>query len=148
MRTLEELGALGKVQAYVIARRLRSGTWEDSTLLLHDPRLVKVAGQLVEAVGSIPTAISEGYARRSRADRIRFYEYALGSANESCDWYESAEPILDPGVVKARLADLLSICRLLLTMIANERAAKAAGNPIPSAADNRPRNKRATRHIT
>ena len=148
MGRIEELGALGKVQAYVIARRLRTAAWHDSTLLLHDPRLVKVAGQLVEAVASIAAAISEGYGRRSRAERIRFYEYALGSTNESRDWYETAEPILAPDDVKSRLSELLSVRRLLLTMIRNERAAKAANVSIPSSADNATNDEGATRRIT
>ena len=143
-----DLGPLGRVKAYQIASELRRSAWDDSTLMLHDPRLQDVARQLVRAVGSISANISEGYSRQARAERIRFYEYALGSAYEASEWYESAERVLEADVLGDRFASLLSLKRLLLTMIRNERAAKSAHVATPSSADNNPRTKRPGRGNT
>ncbi|HEX2779591.1 MAG TPA: four helix bundle protein [Gemmatimonadaceae bacterium] len=130
-------GALGRVQAYTIARRLGTLAWSDSEAMIRDARLGEVASQLVRAVGSIAANVAEGYARRSRPDRIRFYEYALGSAAEALSWYETARPSLAAEVFEAREKDLVSLRRLLLVMIRNERIAKASHVPVPSSADNR-----------
>ena len=124
------------MQAYTIARRLAGEAWGDTQGMIGDPRLTEVAAQLVRAIGSVGAQIAEGYSRRSRADRIRFYEYALGSTEEAITWYETARPVLDASVLEARLAGLVSIRRLLLVMIGNERAGRRAGASAPSAADN------------
>ncbi|NUQ91546.1 MAG: four helix bundle protein [Gemmatimonadaceae bacterium] len=134
-------GALDRVQAYTIARRLAGEAWGDTQFMIGDPRLTEVASQLIRAIGSIGAQIAEGYSRRSRADRIRYYEYALGSTEEAVTWYETARPVLSAAVLEARLADLVSIRRLLLTMIRNERAARSSVRSPPSAEDNARRGK-------
>ena len=128
-------GAVGSVQAYQIARRVADLSWDDTDVMMRDPRLRDVSPQLYRAVTSIAANIAEGYARRSRADRIRYYEYALGSVQESIAWYESAGRVLASEILGARSADLVSIRRLLLTMIRTERQAKSRSAPVPSAAD-------------
>jgi four helix bundle protein len=137
MSNSHELGALSRVKAYQIACDLRRSAWDDSTVMLGDARLHDVARQMIRAVGSVAANISEGYSRRSRAERIRFYEYALGSAYEASEWYESAERVLEAVALRDRFANLRSLKRLLLAMIQNERAAKASNTAMPSSADNR-----------
>ena len=51
------------------------------------------------------------------ADRRRFYEYALGSARESRDWYYKARHVLDEVIVGERLDVLTQVVRLLLTTL-------------------------------
>ena len=131
-------GALGRVQAYQIAQRLTQLAWDDTDALLRDPRVKDIAPQLYRAVGSVTANIAEGYARRSRPDRVRYYEYALGSVQESIAWYETAQRALADNVVTARRNDLVSIRRLLLTMIRTERLAKPRPLPHPSSADHSP----------
>ena len=131
-------GALGRVQAYRIARRLADLAWDDSDAMLGDPRLKDIAPQLYRAVGSITANIAEGYARRSRLDRVRYYEYALGSVQESIAWYETAQRALPDDVLGTRRNDLVSIRRLLLTMIRTERQAKTRPVTHPSAVDHSP----------
>ncbi|NUQ19731.1 MAG: four helix bundle protein [Gemmatimonadaceae bacterium] len=128
---------LAKVQAYTIARRLGTLAWADTDAMAADPRLAEVATQLVRAIGSIAAQIAEGYSRRSRSDRIRYFEYALGSTDEAISWYHTALPRLDTKLVESRLEDLVSIRRLLLVMIRNERAARTSSRSAPSSADNR-----------
>jgi four helix bundle protein len=130
-------GAIGSVQAYQIARKLADLAWGDTDAMLRDPRLRDVAPQLYRAIGSIAANITEGYARRSRPDRIRYYEYALGSVEECIVWYETARHVLGSGTLADRLNDLVSIRRLMLTMIRNERQARTRFPSPPSSSDNR-----------
>jgi four helix bundle protein len=136
-RSAQVHGAVGSVQAYQIARKLADLAWGDTDAMLRDPRLREVAPQLYRAIGSIAANIAEGYARRSRPDRIRYYEYALGSVEECITWYETARHVLSGDTLPDRLADLVGIRRLSLTMIRNERQARSRFPSSPSAADNR-----------
>ena len=79
--------SLWKVKAYRLALFLADLGWEDTSRLLRDRRTVALADQLYRAIGSISANIAEGYSRGTGRDRARFYEYALGSARESRDWY-------------------------------------------------------------
>lgn len=72
-------------------------------------------------MGSISANLAEGYSRGTGRDRARFYEYALGSARESRDWYYKGRHILGPAVTTHRLNLLTQIIRLLLTMVPQQR---------------------------
>ena len=113
------------VQAYRFGLYLARCAWKDCERLASDPRGASAAGQLIRAVGSIAANVAEGYAKRSAKDRIRYFEYALGSVGETRAWYLVAEPSLTGGVVDARCQVLLSLTRLLLTMIRRERGRTA-----------------------
>jgi four helix bundle protein len=80
-----------------------------------------LADQLYRAIGSISANIAEGYSRGTGKDRARFYEYALGSARESRDWYFKGRHILDEAIVQARMEVITEIIRLLLTMVPQQR---------------------------
>jgi len=95
--------------------------WHDVTKLVRDRRTVALADQLYRALGSISANLAEGYSRGTGKDRARFYEYALGSARESRDWYFKGRHILDEAVVQHRLQVLSEVIRLLLTMIPQQR---------------------------
>src|SRR5512139_2545087 len=96
--------------------------WEDVTKLMRDPRTLKLSDQLYRSLGSISANIAEGYSRSSGKDRAHFYEYALGSARESRDWYYKARHVLRAEVTAHRLELLTQIIRLLLTMVPQQRA--------------------------
>jgi four helix bundle protein len=113
--------ALDKVAAYRLASELTDSGWGDAIALQEHPILVGVAPQLVRALGSILANIAEGYARKSPRERIRFYEYALGSVEEAVSWLHVARRALSADTAKSRTEHLTSIRRLLLTMIASER---------------------------
>ena len=80
-----------------------------------------LSGQLYRALGSISANLAEGYSRGTGKDRARFYEYALGSARESRDWYWKARHVVGESVVEHRLQLLTEIIRLLLTMVPQQR---------------------------
>jgi hypothetical protein len=63
--------------------------------------------------------------------RARFYEYALGSARESRDWYYRGRHILGDDVAGHRLQLLTEIIRLLLTMVPQQRGRTLREGEIP-----------------
>ena len=115
-----------KVEAYRLGLFAGASAWEDAELLIRDPRGAVVAGQLMRSAASVAAQIAEGYGRRSAKDRVRYYEYALGSVGETRAWYITVRQAIGSDATESRMANLLSLTRLLLTMIRRERA-KPAG---------------------
>ena len=62
-----------------LATALVPDCFKDCEKLVSHPVTVEIGPQLYASVGSIIVHIAEGYSRSSGADRVRFYEYALGS---------------------------------------------------------------------
>jgi four helix bundle protein len=112
---------LWKMKAYRLALYLSDLCWEDSSILLRDKRMISLADQLYRAVGSVSANLAEGYSRSTGKDRALFYQYALGSARESRDWYFKARFILGNEISEQRWQVITEILRLLLTMIPQQR---------------------------
>lgn len=112
---------LWTVTAYRYALFLSDLCWFDVTKLMQDKRTLDLSDQLYRAAGSISANIAEGYSRSTGKDRARFYEYALGSARESRDWYYKARPVLGESVALHRSGVLTEIIRLLITMVPQQR---------------------------
>ena len=110
-----------KVEAYRLGLFAGAVAWADAEVLVRDPRGSIVAGQLMRSAASVPAQIAEGYGRRSAKDRVRYYEYALGSVGETRAWYITIREAIGAEALNARMANLLSLTRLLLTMIRRER---------------------------
>lgn len=127
--------AIWRVQAFRLASHLSAVAGFDADTIAEAPWLVKSAGQLASCSESIPANIAEGYARLSPKDRIRFYEYALGSANEAKSRYVTLSRRLDPQLVNARLAVLTSVTNLVLTMIRSGRLTDPPKEPRPPLPD-------------
>jgi len=113
--------SLWKIRAYQLALFACDTGWVDVTTLIRDRRTISLGDQLYRALGSISANLAEGYSRGTGKDRARFYEYALGSARESRDWYFKARLLLGPDLTLQRLTLLTDIIRLLPTMIHNQR---------------------------
>ena len=113
-----------RVQAFRLASFAGDCAAEDTRLSAADPRFTEIAAQLCRSAGSIAANIAEGYPRQSARDRVRYYEYALGSAGESKSWYLRLRSTIDPATLDARLELLQSVTRLLQTMIRSTRAQK------------------------
>ena len=96
-------------------------SWRDVGTLRNDDRTQSLADQLYRSVGSIGANVAEGYSRGTGKDRARFYEYALGSARESRDWYFKGRFVLGEDVAQHRLSFMTEIIRLLLTIIPQQR---------------------------
>lgn len=113
--------SLWKMEAYRLALFASDIGWRDTTRLAQDARTLGLASQLYRALGSIHSNLAEGYSRSSGRDRARFYEYALGSARESRDWYFDARHVLAETVTSHRMRLLTEIIRLLLRMVPDQR---------------------------
>ncbi|MCL4862245.1 MAG: four helix bundle protein [Caldilineaceae bacterium] len=113
--------ALWRLEAYRLGLFVADLGWYDMTRLTKDSMMRELADQLYRAVGSISANIAEGYSHRSNKEKARFYEYALGSARESRDWYFKARHGLGPAVVEHRIDLLTRIIRLLITMVPEQR---------------------------
>lgn len=112
---------LWKMEVYRLALFASDLAWDDVTKLAQDRRTRGLADQLCRAVGSVSANIAEGYSRGTGKDRARFYEYALGSARESRDWYYKGRHVLGEAVTAQRLKLFTSVIRLLLTVIPAQR---------------------------
>ena len=127
--------ALWRVQAYRLALFAADIGWEDVTSLAQDRRTRALSDQLYRALGSVSANIAEGYSRGTGKDRARFYEYALGSARESRDWYYKARHVLDDAVIEHRLSLQTQIIRLLLKMVPDQRKRAIREENIPYEVD-------------
>jgi four helix bundle protein len=94
---------LWKMTAYRLALFASDLGWHDVTRLAQDHRTMGLADQLYRAVGSISANLAEGYSRGTGKDRARFYEYSLGSARESRDWYFKSRHVLGQTVAEHRM---------------------------------------------
>jgi four helix bundle protein len=119
----EEIRAdsLWKMQAYRLALYLSELGWKDVTKLANDPRTNRLSDQLYRALGSISANLAEGYSRSGGKARALYFEYALGSARESRDWYYKGRFILGTDFVSQRIITLTQIIRLILTMLPDQR---------------------------
>jgi four helix bundle protein len=113
--------ALWSVEAYRLGLFVAKLGWEGVTILFRDYRTRSLADQLYRALGSISANIAEGYSRSTEMDRARFYEYALGSARESRDWYYKSESTLTCEIVHERIRLLTVIIRQIIVILNNLR---------------------------
>jgi four helix bundle protein len=81
----------------------------------------EVKDQLIRAAGAIGADLSEGYSRSTRADRVRYYGYALGSIRECVVWYLGLNGKLEGELIDARLAHISRCRALVLGMIKSAR---------------------------
>jgi four helix bundle protein len=113
--------SLWKMKAYRLALFIADLGWHDATKLIRDRRTATLSNQLYRALGSVGANLAEGYSRGTGRDRARFYEYSLGSARESRDWYYKGRHIVGEDVANHRMQLLAEIIRLLLTMVPQQR---------------------------
>ena len=112
---------LWKMKVYRLALFAAKIGANDIAKLNKDRSMISRSDQLRRSLGSVSANIAEGYSRGSGKDRVRFYEYALGSARESRDWYYQAEDTFGQTVTHHRLDLQAQIIRLLLSMIPDQR---------------------------
>lgn len=126
---------LWKVTAYRLALYAGDLCWEDLSVVLRDRRTASIADQLYRAVCSAGANLAEGYSRSTGRDRALFYQYALGSARESRDYYYKVRHVLGQGVFDTRAKLLTEIIRLLLTMIPQQRGRVLKEDQLPYSLD-------------
>ncbi len=112
---------LWKMQLYRQALFAGELAWHDCDILRKQAASRAIADQLIRSAGSVSANIAEGYSRSGGKDRARFYEFAMGSARETRDWYYKAKHILNPDVIEHRMQLQSEIVRQLLNIIPKER---------------------------
>ena len=113
-----------KMTVYRQSLFLSDLAWLDVCKLVQNKQMLGVADQLYRSTGGISATICEGYSRASTKDQARFYEYALGSARESRDWYFKGRHVLGEKVTLHRIDLLVHIIRQLLAMVPQYRGRK------------------------
>ncbi len=94
---------LWSFETYRKALFLSDLAWFDAEKLLHDARGKALVWQLLDAAGSVPANIEEGFGRGFGKDYGRFLKIALGSARETRGWYYRSRHVFDPAMLDRRL---------------------------------------------
>ena len=110
-RGLENFGAYQK------ARQLFDVVVTDMQKLKAEPLCYRLISQQVSCADSICANIEEGYGRLSRAEYVRFLDFARGSARETRGRYESLNHWLAPDLVSQRLELIDEIIGILTSSI-------------------------------
>jgi four helix bundle protein len=97
-RSLEEFGAYRK------ARELFDLVVADMKLIQREPLCFKLVSQQVGSADSICANIEEGHGRLSRAEYVRFLDFARGSARETRGRYLRMVHWLSEDIVRPRTA--------------------------------------------
>jgi len=123
--------ALWRMEVYRLSLFGGDLGWPDVTKLIQDRRTLTLSDQLYSAVGSVSANIAEGYSKSSHKDQARFYEYSLGSARESRNWYFHGRHVLGEKVTTHRICLLTQIIRQLLNLIPAGRGYTLKEEPPP-----------------
>jgi four helix bundle protein len=110
-----------KLDVYRLALFIGDIGWNDVLALSKNNLMWGVADQLHRSLDSISANLTEGYSRSKGLDRARFFEFSLGSARESRDWYYKSRHVLSANVVKHRIELTTQIIGMLVPMISHQR---------------------------
>ena len=113
--------SLWKMTVYRLALFLSDISWQDVTKLAQDRRTESLSNQLYRSLCSIGANLAEGYSYSTGGNRARYFEYALGSARESREWYFRGRHILGDPVVEHRLSYLTRIVQMLIVAMPLQR---------------------------
>jgi four helix bundle protein len=115
--------------AYQDAVRLFDHVVNDMAVLQKDPRCYRLVGQQVGSADSICANIEEGFGRMSRAEFIRFLDFARGSARETLGRYKRLKHWLSAGIIEARVDLADRIVAILTKTINTLRGSCASPDP-------------------
>jgi four helix bundle protein len=118
---------LEKFGAYQKATQLFDLVVTDMAALRTDGRCYRLVSQQVGSADSIAANIEEGYGRLSRAEYVRFLDFARGSARETRGRYQRMRHWMPPDVVAARIALADEIIGILTASIERLRTDLSAG---------------------
>jgi len=105
--------------------------WFDVCKLAQDHRTLALSDQMYRSAGGISATISEGYSHASDKNQARYYEYALGSARETREWYYKGRHVLGGNVADHRIKLTVHIIRQLLRMVPEHRGRKIGEETVP-----------------
>jgi four helix bundle protein len=96
--------SLNNFGAYKKAMELFDFVVSDMAELRKDPRCYRLIAQQVGSADSVCANIEEGHGRLSRAEYIRFLDFARGSARETRGRYERMKHWLQREIIAQRVA--------------------------------------------
>ena len=96
--------ALESFGAYKKAKELFDFVVQDTAEMKKDPRCYRLVAQQVGSADSICANIEEGHGRLSRAEYVRFLDFARGSARETRGRYERMKHWLAQNIVQHRVS--------------------------------------------
>ncbi len=108
---------LEDMEVYRLACELWDEFWEDSEILMRDPRGKHIAAQMTDSIGSIGANMEEGYGSSYGKELIHFLRISRGSARESKGWYWRARHLLPAEIVEKRMQTLDTIIAMLVKWI-------------------------------
>jgi four helix bundle protein len=114
--------SLWTLDAYRAALYLLDVARRDTRAMRRHHAAPGLRNQLLTSTGSVSANLAEGYSRSTRADRLRFYDYALGSARETVTWYYAAADYLSPSTFGDRLLLVARVRSILLGLIRSTRS--------------------------
>ena len=106
---------------YRKARQLFDFVVADTEGLKTNPLCYRLVSQQIGSADSICANIEEGYERISRAEYVRFLDFARGPARETRGRYERMKYRLGPDVVNQRMELLDEIIGILTSSIGSMR---------------------------
>jgi four helix bundle protein len=112
---------LERFGAYQKARILFDFVISDVNEMKGDPRCYRLIAQQVASADSICANIEEGYGRLSRAEYIRFLDFARGSARETRGRYERMKHWLQQDIITNRIQLIDEIIGILTASIITMR---------------------------
>jgi four helix bundle protein len=107
--------------AYQKARQLCDLVAADMETLKANPLCYRLVSQQIGSADSVCANIEEGYGRLSRAEYVRFLDFARGSARETRGRYERMKHWLDEDVIQQRIKLLDEIIGILTSSIGTMR---------------------------
>ncbi len=107
--------------AYQKARQSFDLVVTDMDTLKTKPLCYRLVSQQIGSADSICANIEEGYGRVSRAEYVRFLDFARGSARETRGRYERMKHWLAPDVVSQRIELVDEIIGILTSSIGSMR---------------------------
>jgi four helix bundle protein len=110
-----------ELEVYRLALLASEAAEGDARVLERNLRMRSVADRLYSAAAAISTNLREGGSRSESADRSQFYEYALASARECREWYETARTALPEAVIKHRLELMAAIVGMITSLMPDQR---------------------------
>jgi four helix bundle protein len=113
--------AIWKLDAYRASLFLIHVARQDMRLAMKHQFDAELSGQLLRAAASVSANLAEGFSRSTRADRLRFMDYALGSDRECMSRYTTAADVVPAETMSDRLILLARIRSLLLGLIRSLR---------------------------
>jgi four helix bundle protein len=125
--------SLGEFGAYRKARELFAYGVADMRWIEWDPLCFRLVSQQVGSADSICANIGEGHGRLSRAEHVRFLDFARGSARETRGRYLRMSPWFGEDVIRQRATLADETIGILTSTIERLRAEPSSLAPRPLA---------------